>query len=260
MIKSSDAIECGRSLLGAPYSTYDCINFIKKIIRSAPGGDPSYTDAHVPALWASAKSSGKYKHLIWTQESLGNPKPGMLAFKGQPLGRDHEPSHVGLVTSPTTVIHSSSAKGCVVETDLLNGQWTLLAQHKLIEVSDNGKEESEMDVLYTAKVVTESGNLNLRAGPSTKDLRIASIPPGTTVSVMKELSDWCFVSCDKGIGYVSKQYLQRTGEETQPIQEQETIQTDGSWGVFVPCESREQAEVLARFFNIATVCQKELRD
>ena len=55
----------------------------------------------------------------------------MLAFK-----RDGDDiHHVGLVTSDGTVIHSSSAKGMVVETPL-DDTWHLLGQHKLIAVAE----------------------------------------------------------------------------------------------------------------------------
>ena len=224
MIKAADAIRVGRQLLGTPYGSgpgeLDCINFIKKIIRTAPGGDKQYTDAHVPALWASYTSSGKYRHLIWIQTGVSGAMPGMLAFKGKPLGRDGEPSHVGLVTSPTTVIHSSSAKGCVVETDLLNGQWTLLAEHKLIiPGADQGhdEEDTQMETLYQAKVVTESGNLNLRSGPSKDTPKLGSLPPGSIVSVLKEYpGGWDFVESDIGIGYASSDYLQRIEQPVDP--------------------------------------------
>lgn len=208
MISTDEAIRVGRGMLGTPYSTLDCINFIKAIIRRSAGGDTKYTDAHVPALWASYDSSGKYRHLIDRQENLINPKPGMLAFKGKPLGRDHEPSHVGLVTSPTTVIHSSSAKGCVVETDLLNGQWTLLGVHKLIRVSGDEGGGEPVDVKKRAIVNTESGSLNVRQGPSTSDGVIFKLNKGSEVGIVKELSDgWDYITCDQGMGYVSARYL-----------------------------------------------------
>ena len=40
MITARDAIAGGRALLGTLYSEMDCINFIKRIIRTAPGGVP----------------------------------------------------------------------------------------------------------------------------------------------------------------------------------------------------------------------------
>ena len=54
MITARDAIETGRALLGTPYSELDCINFIKRIIRTAPGGVPGYTVAGTNSLWKSA--------------------------------------------------------------------------------------------------------------------------------------------------------------------------------------------------------------
>ena len=43
MIKTSEAIRTARALIGTPYSELDCINLIKKVIRTAPGGDKRYT-------------------------------------------------------------------------------------------------------------------------------------------------------------------------------------------------------------------------
>ena len=38
MIKAADAIAAARALKGTSYEVIDCINLIKKIIRTAPGG------------------------------------------------------------------------------------------------------------------------------------------------------------------------------------------------------------------------------
>ena len=61
----------------------------------------------------------------------------MLAFKRS--GNDVH--HVGLVTGEGTVIHSSSAAGRVVETEL-DDSWHMLAVHRYIEVSETQKVES----------------------------------------------------------------------------------------------------------------------
>ena len=53
MIKASDAIAAARALIGTPYSELDCINLIKKIIRTAPGGVKGYQTAGTASLWAS---------------------------------------------------------------------------------------------------------------------------------------------------------------------------------------------------------------
>ena len=38
MVKAADAIRTARALIGTPYSELDCINLIKRVIRTAPGG------------------------------------------------------------------------------------------------------------------------------------------------------------------------------------------------------------------------------
>lgn len=50
MIKAQDAISAARALIGTPYSELDCINLIKRVIRTAPGGVPLYTTAGTNAL------------------------------------------------------------------------------------------------------------------------------------------------------------------------------------------------------------------
>lgn len=50
MIKAQDAISAARALIGTPYSELDCINLIKRVIRTAPGGVPWYTTAGTNAL------------------------------------------------------------------------------------------------------------------------------------------------------------------------------------------------------------------
>ena len=218
MISTQDAISTAMGLLGTPYSELDCINFIKKIIRVAPGGDPKYTDANVPALWDSYNSSPKYKHLIARYENISNLKKGQIVFKGLPLGRDREPSHVGMYIGDGQVIHSSSAKGCVTITDVNNGQWTLSADHKLIEVEGDVKPEPTGDG-YQAEVVTYQGGktVNLRSGNGLNYPVIAKIPVGTIVTVQLELDGWDFVlTPSNGSGYMSSEFLKRIEPEPGP--------------------------------------------
>ena len=95
MIKAADAIAAARALKGTSYEVIDCINLIKKIIRTAPGGVSSYTTAGTNALWDSDANSAKYRDLTWKQEGIAGAKPGMLAFMGVGTG---DVNHVGLVT------------------------------------------------------------------------------------------------------------------------------------------------------------------
>ena len=136
MIRASDAIAAARALISTPYSELDCINLIKKIIRTAPGGVKGYQTAGTASLWASGglAPGNKYRDLTERSETISGAKSGMLAFKGKPLGRDGQPQHVGLVTERGTVIHASSVYGKVVETPLTAKEgWTLTAIHRYIE-------------------------------------------------------------------------------------------------------------------------------
>ena len=204
MIKTQDAIDTARALIGTPYSELDCINLIKRVIRTAPGGVPWYTTAGTNALWASYISSDKYRDIIWRQEGITGARAGELAFKRH--GGDVH--HVGIVTERGTVIHSSSVQGKVVETPL-DESWQLLAVHRYIEVAAAAAEtEGTMDVLYQAVVNTMRDPLNVRDAPDGG--RIGSVPKGTTVEVLAEPAQgWTFVRAGSLMGYVSSAYLTR---------------------------------------------------
>lgn len=206
MIKATDAIAAARALIGTPYSEIDCINLIKRVIRTAPGGVPWYTTAGTNALWASYISSDKYRDIIWRQEGIAGARAGMLAFKKH--GGDVH--HVGLVTGEGTVIHSSSAAGRVVET-ALDESWHLLAQHRYIEVSAAAAEtEGTMDVLYQAVVNTMRDPLNVRDSPEASGRKIGELARGTTVDVLAEPVDgWAYIRAGSVSGYASAAYLAR---------------------------------------------------
>lgn len=231
MIRAMDAIKAGRALLGTPYSELDCINFIKKIIRTAEGGDKKYQTAGTDTLWNSYTLKGKYHDLTWRETSIATPRPGMLAFKGKATDEkgDGEPHHVGLVTERGTVLHSSSAKGQVVETPLEAKEgWTLLAQHKLIEVvwgasTEEPREElSEVnEVLYSAVVnelVEADSWLNLRSSPAVSSKRVFKIPAGAKVDVVDYYNDnWVKVNYNGLTGYCFAKYLTRVEDDIMPI-------------------------------------------
>ena len=203
MIKADDAIRVARSLIGTPYSELDCINLIKRVIHTAPGGVTSYTTAGTNSLWKSYDMSAKYRDLTWRQEGIQGAQAGMLAFKRS--GEDVH--HVGLVTGDGTVIHSSSARGQVVETEL-DGSWALLGIHRYIEAAGAAGTEENVNVLYQAVVSTQSGALNVRDAPDGG--RIGSVPKGTTVDVLAEPAQgWTFVRAGSLMGYVSSAYLTR---------------------------------------------------
>ena len=226
MVKAMDAIRTARALIGTPYRLFDCISLIKTVIRTAPGGMPSYTTAGTNTLWASYGASAKYKDLTWRQEGIGSARAGMLAFKR----RGTDVHHVGLVTGEGTVIHSSSAKGCVVETPL-DSSWQLLAVHRYIEAQElpqpsapaapsggslvDETEEKQMEA-YKMKVV--ASGLNVRGEPNVSSRRIGRLNEGAVVTVQASFADgWKYVTYGDGaLGYVDGSYLAEYVEPPVP--------------------------------------------
>ena len=207
MIKTSEAIRAARELIGTPYSELDCINLIKKIIRTAPGGDKHYTTAGTNDLWNSDSKSAKYRDLTWKQEGISGAKAGMLAFMGVGTG---DVSHTGLVTERGTVIHSSKSRGGVVETALTekNG-WNGLGKHRMIAVQDDNAEGGET-MFGNATVNITSGYLNIREGASTRSKIIAKAENGARVNIIREAggTGWVFGALESGeAGYMSSEYL-----------------------------------------------------
>lgn len=207
MIETSEAIRTARGLIGTAYSELDCINLIKKVIRTAPGGDKNYTTAGTNELWNSFDSVPKYRHLIWRQTGISGAKPGMLAFMGVGTG---DVNHVGLVTERGTVIHSSKSRGGVVETEITDKSlWNGLGKHRMIAVQDDNAEGGET-MFGNATVSVTSGYLNIREGASTRSKIIAKAENGTRVNVIREAggTGWVFGALESGeAGYMSSEYL-----------------------------------------------------
>ena len=205
MIRNEDAIAAARALLGTPYATLDCIGLIARVIRTSHGGDPTYRCQGTNWLWRSIDNSARFRDLTWRQEGIDGARAGMLAFKRH--GGDVH--HVGIVTERGTVIHSSSARGQVVET-ALDESWHLLAVHRYIEAAVAAETEGTMDVLYQAVVNTMRDPLNVRDAPDAGGRKIGELTRGTTVDVLAEPCDgWLYVRGDGVTGYASAAYLTR---------------------------------------------------
>lgn len=239
MIKAKDAIEKARSLIGTPYKELDCINLIKKVIRTSPGGVKDYTTAGTNTLWRSFEASAKYRDLTWRQEGIAGAKAGMLAFKRS--GSDVH--HVGIVTGEGTVIHSSSARNGVgvVET-ALDEDWHLLGIHRYIQTENAAEGEETTVKAYKMQVQVSSGVLNVRNEPGTGGDIIGKLNDGAVVTVQAEFENgWKYVTYgDSGNGYVSGDYLiPYTEPEAPPRKEKTTlvsadgvtIRLDGDWRV-----------------------------
>lgn len=245
MIQAEEAIRAARGLIGTAYSELDCINLVKKVIRTCTGGDRRYTTAGTNELWNSFDSAPKYRHLIWRQSGISGAKAGMLAFMGVGTG---DVSHTGLVTEQGTVIHSSKSRGGVVETALTekNG-WNGLGKHRMIAVYDDNEEGG--DTMFgnaTVKTQTAGSYVNLRGADSTKSKVIGKVHDGERVDVVCHFeTGWYLVKTQTGAdGCVSADYVVKDvpgtddtedggGEETGDT----TTLTDGN-GAYVTLVGR----------------------
>lgn len=236
MIKASDAIRVARSLIGTPYAELDCINLIKKVIRTAPGGVPGYTTAGTNALWKSYDMSAKYKDLTWRQDGLAGAQAGMIAFKAD--GADYH--HAGIVTDVGTVIHSSSTQGGrgVVETPLTAREgWTHLAVHRYIEAADAEEKEEPMSdtVLFKAEVMVQAGSyLSLREDQSTKAMLIEKMPKGAIVEVLETTEEWWRVRFKGETGWAAEEYLSRVPDSVSAADFPGLTIIDGAGRKFYP--------------------------
>ena len=206
MIDATTAIRAAREMIGTAYSELDCINFIKKIIRTAPGGDKNYTTAGTNDLWNSDSKSAKYRDLTWKQEGISGAKAGMLAFMGVGTG---DASHTGLVTERGTVLHSSKSRGCVVETELTEKRgWNGLGKHRVIAV--DGEETADSAEGESVTVCAQSG-LRMRKKPKGRYMQM--IPDGAQLTVLEEKDGWLRVEYRGFTGWISGEYCCKAGED-----------------------------------------------
>ena len=213
MIRAGEAIGAARGLIGTSYKTLDCINLIKRVIRTGAGGDRRYTTAGTNALWDSDSKCGRYRDLTWKQTGISGAKPGMLAFMGVGTG---DVNHAGLVTERGTVIHSSKSRGGVVETALTEkASWNGLGKHRMIAVGESiGKSAGSEPVEsaeYRHVTVCAGGGLRMRTKPNGRYMQM--IPDGTRLAVLEEKDGWLRAEYRGHTGWISGAYCRRDGED-----------------------------------------------
>ena len=207
MIQAEEAIRVARGLIGTSYETLDCINLIKKVIRTCAGGDKRYTTAGTNELWNSFDSVPKYRHLIWRQSGISGAKPGMLAFMGVGTG---DVSHTGLVTERGTVIHSSKSRGGVVETALTaKAGWNGLGVHRMIEVAENAGAAPT----GTAYIVCARTGLRMRKRPDVRGEYMQMLPDGAVIVALETRAGWIKTTYKGYTGWVSGEYCCKAGED-----------------------------------------------
>ena len=207
MIQAEEAIRAARGLIGTSYETLDCINLIKKVIRTCAGGDKRYTTAGTNELWNSFDSVPKYRHLIWRQAGISGAKAGMLAFMGVGTG---DVSHTGLVTERGTVIHSSKSRGSVVETALTaKAGWNGLGVHRMIAVAENvGTAPTG-----TTYIVCAQTGLRMRKRADVRGEYMQMLPDGAVIVALETRAGWIKTTYKGYTGWVSGEYCCKAGED-----------------------------------------------
>ena len=224
MIQAEEAIRAARGMIGTAYSELDCINLIKKVIRTCAGGDKRYTTAGTNALWDSDSKCGRYRDLTWKQTGISGAKSGMLAFMGVGTG---DVSHTGLVTERGTVIHSSKSRGGVVETALTekNG-WNGLGVHRMIKVNEYMNDEDvQIDAKYSIGEYTVSyeNGLRLRKRPSLTGAYMLTMPCGAKLTVTEIDGDWGKAAYKGHQGWCSLAYCDKVGTQDEAGENEQIV-------------------------------------
>ena len=207
MIRAGEAIGTARGLIGTSYETLDCINLIKRVIRTGAGGDRRYTTAGTNALWDSDSKCGRYRDLTWKQTGISGAKPGMLAFMGVGTG---DVSHTGLVTERGTVIHSSKSRGGVVETALTaKAGWNGLGVHRMIVVAEN----ADAAPTGTVYIVCAQTGLRMRKRPDVRGEYMRMLPDGAVIVSLETRAGWIKTTYKGYTGWVSGEYCCKAGED-----------------------------------------------
>ena len=219
MVATKDAINMARSLVGVPYGStdgkLDCINLIKKIIRSCPGGVKGYTTAGTNALWASRNAWPKYRD-ITAWRALGQGENG---HAGELLAMisGERCDHVGLAIGDGTVIHASQSRGAVVCTDVVAREastanaagratgWTHALTHRYIEVGGAEDEPGVGETVLGPHIVCAQGGLRQRETPGGRYMQM--IPDGARVEITATREGWGQTVWRGHVGWVSMDYL-----------------------------------------------------
>lgn len=168
-------------------------------------------------------------------------------------------AHTGIYIGNGETVDARGHSYGVIRKSLGSYKWTHYAIPEGMEGDAPVKPEGGDGVIYSAIVTTKSGSLNIRSGPGTQYPVTGKLPKGEKVDVMMEYDldgdgtpEWAFFGGDGKQGYVSLQYLTRVEDEGTPSvtpepQPEPAPDPDGlRWAVFVPCESREEAETILK--------------
>lgn len=266
--------------IGNSYEKEDCVRaVVVNLIRNCNGGDKTYRTAGCTELWNSINSSGKYKHIISRMTMSEAKKNGLLigdlpVIFDENTGKcEHIAYYMGGIGG-YECIHSSKTKGCVCGTTLQSG-FTHVLRHRDIagvpvseyenslytDEPENKGDENQMSdsVQYRNAIVsTQGGYLNMRSTPEKKDDSnvVSKIPNKSNVRVFgSPVNGWVMVSYNGEVGYVMEEFISLLDDNTGY-----GVSSSAVFGVFIPCESEENAKSLMRLFSSGMVVSRTTND
>ena len=224
----------------------DIINLFKKMYQE-----------HWSYIWGSAKTgcvdcsgafvyaykqlNGSYiyhgsnkiaREYVGELQPISNAKAGWAAFKWKKDGAPDSYTdgkgnfyHIGLVDETGKyVLHAKGTNSGFCRDKI--STWHYVAPLNEVDYNNTTTEETNADVLYKAKVITESGSLNLRI--KANGAIICTIPRNTTIDVLNDdNNDWWKVRYNGKVGYVSTKYL----SYDKPAKIEETVEVNDDNGI-----------------------------
>ena len=151
---------------------------------------------------------------------------------------DGKMQHTGIYCGNDYFIDARGSNTGVIKSKLSSYQWTHWGIPKgLYDTME------VITVLYEAKIIANSGKVNLRAEPTSSSSRLGQMEIGDLVEVLEETNDdWHKISWNGRIGYVSTRYITKDG----------VAQDTERYYVRIECESEKDAKELVERLKGAT--------
>lgn len=194
---------------------------------------------------------------IWEKKGTIDTLPEELPYAQLFRHNGTKWTHTGCYIGCGDTVDARGHSYGVIRKKLSAYGWTHWAVPKGMYDSDTEDETGGDPMpMYWAVVETQSGGLHMRSGPGTNYKILFTLPKGTEVLVIEDCGNgWVKVDEDGEQGYVSKKYLKRKEPESpapDPPLAGEILPeaTDPSGpaeelgvvlGVFIPCDSQEEA-------------------
>ncbi len=137
-------------------------------------------------------------------------------------------SHIGMYVGDGLVAEAKGTSSGCCYSKLSDPKWTHVAKLKntIYDLPVEGDDKpSQEGFPCKGKVVTASGNLNMRTGPSTSSARIMSIPRNAEVTLTGKTGDWYSVTYLGKSGYCSGQYIEVIHDD-KPKEPEEPDETE----------------------------------